>query len=863
MIICQLCHTLADAAQAPSASIDPLCTLQALQGLRRLLALYERDFHITEALLRLLSVITSKHDCRQAIRQASLLQASISAMRLSTPASLRFLQAVFSKHDPNTDKDSEKDSLIFGSVAGGMGLDLVLRYARSHNIPADVIDTLPNIISALSTHEGSMHRLVVLGLSSTLVTLLPRLSPSSLPTAISVLSRSLSAPSSTSIHHVTSAAAEAILRILSIEHAQAPVQAAGLTALAQPELSDGRGKKLARAAHVAMTEHASNSRVIEACASVFLVVPPVDIISAACSLRDLAALLKARRRAHVDDSSACKVLAEAVRALHIVVEGAEEVAVGVSAGRFSSTNPRKAPRSRSGGMMSVPRSNEAGGGLRKSFGGVAISNGGNGNRNGNRFTRKGRFGCIEMMQSGDAMSRTASMISGRIYGHRRSRSDFVVGGNGSGPLNVNSDGSAAQLENNRHGRPSAHLRWRKARRTSAENGGESGDLLRSRPLFIKRADTLPFSQNEYEKVHKKGQGHHMRMAQASGETMGQPLKFALERVGEINVWSRERRDNDEKREERHQNIFRHVPWVEARLMKKSPGVGSNDGTVDTSGKSRNVTPRGYGVPVATEEMNNSGKGVIESNMDGRQQTWSKTSTSRTSSPLGSGALRHVRRPSLPAYVPEIPDDDDDEEYEDDFDGDEEEYEDDFDDDNEKTWDENNVSSIQESTKFEPWAAGSGKDSVLLGDEEIHDAGKEVDKLLDAEEENETEEDVNNRIAARDFDVRRLIPAVEVNTNQGQLEVDTEVWNGNIESGSGSGSGSDSGYISKKFGERERERKRSVEVSTTPSVGNYQWNRPDWSIWPVAADAVHTAAAEPRSYPNFHPRVESGSLPVRR
>lgn len=885
------CAVLADVVpQLPSGSTHPLRTTPALQLLRRLIeraaapnfassaassiatatdattgtstTTPSHHVQVATAAFRLLrALLTADPTMTQPlVRRNQLLHSAISVMHAVpqvAPSALHFLHAAVVN-------DMENVAMV-GSIQSALALDFALRACRFPGVCAESLSLLADLLRVLSLDAHNFRRLHLLGLTSALMGLLPRLETHAQAGAIALLARSLSAPGTGTAMQV-GPAADAVLRCLTGGSGCAPVQAAGLSALATilttcpTPIPPSLPSRAVQAAHFAMTEHADKPRVLEACAHLFLAVPPAEIVASVCPLADLIKLLRARLRVHCLDDDAADALADAVHALKFVDDAVQTSRHAAVTLPVSSSSPSLRVRS-----ASLRAAASASGSFRLSLG---------------RRTRL--VPPKPDRHSGDPTTPPRS---------RRTRSDFAMDYHIDDAAAVAAAAEAAALSR------SCKIAWKKR---SHHLERSSGDLFRSK-LSRRSLTSASFpSLDRTDALH---------LAQSAATFMAEPLSRALARSkqkGSAQFPSPHARDpayahgTQALSHQFHEDRSSSVAWVEASLRKPPPPLCStNNDPVATTTKNNNnnnnhdgnvndnvnsETSKSFAELHVPSELRNvtatncSGRGVHFSQSDHSfrpgdttgsmyaRGTFKNVSPVRPSSPMMVAETERRERP--PVYVPEIPKDDE----------------------GDSAWDGDDGSDMSksgsESSGFNgAWASNDGLTSLAynLGDDELYD--KECDD--DTPHENEKPlvyEDMkleqdnkmdksdqtkftpslswrDNNISEKNPSPKRMFkslrddysshssPSTTLSSRQSQEEPDMPL------SPSMDCVDADLLAATRKFGERER--KRVVDISASAN----HWSRPSWSIWPMSA--ASDFSNESRSYPSFYPRVESGSLQGRR
>lgn len=820
-LVSELCTALANAVVHVTQDASAvLRTPSALSLLRFVidLAVEKKRLDTVCSALRLLErlIMSCPDDMKYAVRQYELINSAVTALRkcpqITMDGTLRFLHAAVVGDMDN--------AATFGVVQSATGLDLILKACESvTDITHDSLIMLADLLQVLAMVPQNFRRLHLLGLTPTLISLLPKLPLDSRPAAIALLARSLTAPGCGPPAHLVEAV-DALIHSLSVGSAHSSIQTAGLAALtvvintcAGP-IPPSLPSRSVQAAHFAMTEHATDPRVLEVCAHLFLSVPPAELAASVCPLPELVNLLRARLHMHRGDTAASNALSDVLCALSVVVENIDPAGQMLVPGVSS-----EAWKSRSGTLRST-----SSGSFYKSLG------------------RRPRF---VSRHSGDPTAEASSK--------RRTRSDF----------SLDYDFYPEQLDSHAQLR-SSRLSWRRNRIQSNRVSGNKSKLYQRVPSIGDPA---------------MDHGDGMRMAQAAATMMAEPLSSTLARLkGEYaehspsNVQSLPRC----RRQVRHQSLMRddkssRIPWMEASLTAFPPSKDLNAdlrGSEATRRSMRNSTSprpkenadRRYfrttndSTQIRSSLRSMSLNGVVRAEGNGKNVGFSRTTGSKTP-PERSPRVR----PSL--YVPEVR-----QEGSDSWDG----YS-----------SEESLSEFGSGNFNGAWAGNDGTTTLRydLEDDELFDCGS-ASLLVRSSEPDDAENQQQGRGSVLEGSLLKVRqeslflstfstqePGLSEKVTNGQLGTDsasqsspTTTLSSHDESDFPTSPSMDvdssdvrMAVSSRKFGERERRR-----GSETYSG---MWTRPNWSIWPLNPAADFTG--ESRSLPSFHPRAESGSLSVRR
>lgn len=844
-----LCAILADAAPHLSPdSTHALRTPNAFQLFRRLLAATPaaKSQSLATHILRLLPPVISA-DPRVAqplVRDHALLSAALNAMQAMPSLTFLSLQFVHTAID-----DDIQNIAFFGALQSSLGLDVVLRTCRRANLTSHFLILLPNLLISLSQLDRNFQRLCLLGLVPALNDLLPKLPASSLPSTIRLLSRALSSTppkpvlptdplnASTPSPYTPSTLSttlSVVLQVLTTHNADEDIQSAGLRFAADllvyctannHSLSPNLCSTAAHNAYLAITEHITQPRVLESCARLFLASTPAYIEASACPLPQLMNILRTRFHAHCSDDSASDALSDAIHALEFVASQLHNQTTESATPRYD--QPRPVGRTRTGilGMS-------ASGSLRKSF----------------------------VRRSCGAQPRTSTATSNakpsfRIWRGRRVRSDFsyqypysnlpqMPNTNCQTPLAADSEVRNTASKTFRASNPWRRIRSRTQRTDSATTAPE---VWHSHTSRCTTARPPRWQSTEGSRV-----------TPTMSVIMTEPLANALTRARELLT----------------ENSSSYMSQMSIPSFARRSSVGSRPSLEDSTSGSGSTPIRiveaslGRSPPIirvgvkdpasgvhgsVTTSENSSPESVLSARMD--SAIASPTSIHSGQSDSGNLASK-IGMDTLRSYSAVIkrynllkPED--------------------------AVWDQNYGLSTSSSSSASPsqngaWANDEEPQPIVYNGENDVLYNSQTRISLDNPKESSTDKDSNSdhEEGKTSSDGDRIEDGTEhkADTNSSEstlvsssdddefdLPFSPRSRSDNVTAG---GSANLLAGTSRRSGDRERER-------TTERVLSGTWNRPSW-IRPLSGISDHVNA-DLRSFPNntFQPRVETGSLRLRR
>lgn len=337
-----LCATLADVVpNIPSNCTHVLRTSSAFDTFRRILTTSPvfNSQPLASHLLRLLPpiIVADPRIAQPLVREYGLLAAALKVMRAMSSLSCQALHFVYTAIMDDLDNIA-----LFGTLQASSGLQMVLHTCRSTEPSQQFLTLLPNLLTTLAQLPRNFHKLCLLGLSITLIDLLPRLPALAQPSAIRLLSRAVTATpivqlesstgplltSDPSLPEHATAALSAVLNALTLHEKDLQIQASGLRLLADVfnhcvSVSQSLPPTLyTRAVHIAysaMSDFSDDARVMESCARLLLSVSPSHIQAGGYALPTLVDKVHASLTSHCSDDLASEALADLDQALEYVV----------------------------------------------------------------------------------------------------------------------------------------------------------------------------------------------------------------------------------------------------------------------------------------------------------------------------------------------------------------------------------------------------------------------------------------------------------------------------------------------------------------------------------------------------------------
>lgn len=850
-----ICTILADAfPHLPPRATDALRSTAAFETLRILLhhAVTAEHVDVIRPTLRLLAAIVNLHptSMQPIAREQHLMQSAISAMHsmpdLTNPA-LHFLHAAIANNADNI--------ALFGSIQSALGVDLVLRACRTTSLQPDFLTLLSEFVDTLACNPRNFRRMSLLGLTDTLIQLLPRLPPPALPSTMALLARSLGTPSA-AIPYVEPAA-DALFHCLTVCSSHAKVQTAGIRALVTinetctPPMPSPIPARSVQAAHFAMTEHAKNPRVLEACAHLFLTIPPAEIMASACSLPDLVTLLGARHRAHYADEAAADALHDAIQGLEFVIKKANithGMAPDLDHTKLKS-DPSKGPQSR---FRKISLCTSVSGNLRKSW------------------HKRGRA----------PVSRHSNNPTLEKSG-RRTHSDFGMDYSSKDGC-LKSGDEPTPIES----KPSGLVRNIRALKRVGKIDLVTADYIRSK--FKRRASNAPLPPCDPDA--------EMRVANAAALIMSEPLSQALTTKkeqelensscqisapsGSLNPVSLNSRSFKETET--------CLPWAKASLNRSLSNlhIARDDDAEIMTELSRDVAFPTDVSPAKGDDESKEGSSSIEAGPSTASDVAPISMVTKLDNPGIEGLVitdpREYGPPSLDSYLPGMSDEDFDLEM------------------------SSGLSSDSESGSLnDAWASQGSLEQTFpfeLVDDELYDADIRLSPEAGSTIEDEESKDTGEIKPIAVFESNEETSFLEASSSsskenaeadpgyafsEDELEPQSQSFPsfGNLSAGRhsidnsedmkspaqnslSSASVESEGPLSpsmdgdpcdvdllvqsRRYGERER-RPGNDGIRSSGS-----WNRPNWSIWSGGSGSEYSVEA--RTYSNvFHPRVETGSL----